>query len=505
MASLLRAYGETKLGGKVYTPRFIVTKILDDVGYRAPKILGKSILDPACGDGNFLVEVARRIIKHSPDPARDLLHLHGWDIDEEAITNCRQRLDALIHPLRVDWNIRCQDSLLQAPLSTYAPRAENVLALETPMSSESPSPKKTKGQLFDFIVGNPPYIRIQHLGAKERKYIQKRYALCGHGSTDIFIAFFELAARLLQPDGQAGLITPNSYFTTVAGHKLREMLADIVCQITNYNHIQLFEGASTYCAITVFGKRQHKQFRFQRALSAQALRTTFLPNSDLRAKRFWTFDYRSKGKRRLKDICRIYTGLATLGDKVYVVKKLEDLDDQYMKVATRLAGEQILEKAILRPIIKGSRYRRHEAPVEEYIIFPYAIELGRASLIAEEQIKRNFPRTYAYLLQTKDYLVKRDNGKIRIWYEYGRTQSLVTGFGKKIIFSPMSDKPCFCVCSDEQATFYSGYAIKYTGDLYALAAKLNSAAMEDYIRTIGRDFRNGWKAYSKGIVQEFMV
>ena len=499
MASLLRAYGETKLGGKVYTPAFIVRKILDDLGYRGPAILGKSILDPACGDGNFLVEIARRIIQHSSNPKQDLLCLYGWDIDQQAIASCRQRLDALVHPLQVSWNIQSQDSLRQISLSADAPRAENALGLDLPSARQSGRP------CFDFVVGNPPYIRIQHLRAKERHYIQKHYALCGHGSTDIFIAFFELAASLLHPAGKCGLITPNSYFTTVAGHALREMLAAVVCQITNYNHIQLFEGASTYCAITVFGKGQRRQFRFQRAFAPQQLTTTMLPNAELRAKRFWTFDYRARGKHRLKDICRIYTGLATLGDKVYVVKRIEDLDDRHMKVATRLAGEQILEKDILRPIVKGSRYRQHDAPVTEYIVFPYAIVGDKAALIEEEQIKQTFPKTYAYLLQTKDYLVRRDNGKIRIWYEYGRTQSLVTGFGKKIIFSPMSDKPCFCVCSNAQATFYSGYAIKYTGDLYALAARLNSAAMEEYIRAVGRDFRNGWKAYNKTVVQEFMV
>ncbi len=54
MASLNKKYDNQKLLGKVYTPRFIVEKILSDIGFDSPSILGKAILDPACGDGRSL-------------------------------------------------------------------------------------------------------------------------------------------------------------------------------------------------------------------------------------------------------------------------------------------------------------------------------------------------------------------------------------------------------------------------------------------------------------------
>ena len=55
MASLTKAYTKEKLNGQIYTPDFIVNKILDNVGYNSKEILGKTILDPACGDGRFLI------------------------------------------------------------------------------------------------------------------------------------------------------------------------------------------------------------------------------------------------------------------------------------------------------------------------------------------------------------------------------------------------------------------------------------------------------------------
>ena len=60
--------------------------------------------------------------------------------------------------------------------------------------------------LFTFVVGNPPYIRIQHLGKERRGKIQREWSLCQYGSTDIFIAFFELGYNLLNDRGKLGYI-----------------------------------------------------------------------------------------------------------------------------------------------------------------------------------------------------------------------------------------------------------------------------------------------------------
>ncbi len=47
--------------GQVYTPKWIVDEILDLVGYNNSVILDKTILEPACGDGAFLIEIVKYI------------------------------------------------------------------------------------------------------------------------------------------------------------------------------------------------------------------------------------------------------------------------------------------------------------------------------------------------------------------------------------------------------------------------------------------------------------
>jgi len=63
----------------------------------------------------------------------------------------------------------------------------------------------------------------------------------------------------------------------------------------------------------------------------------------------------------------------------------------------------------------------------------------------------------------------------------------------------------FILSENTESTFYSGYCIKYNGDYQNLLKKLNSIEMEDYIKISARDFRGGWKAYNKKIVQEFLI
>jgi len=60
--------------GEFYTPLEVVTYILDAVGYEGRSVLGKRLLDPACGSGTFLVEALRRYLKASEQIAGE----KGW-------------------------------------------------------------------------------------------------------------------------------------------------------------------------------------------------------------------------------------------------------------------------------------------------------------------------------------------------------------------------------------------------------------------------------------------
>jgi len=147
---------EKKLNGIVYTPQWIVELILDNLDYKN-NIYQKKIIDPACGDGAFLREVLVRLIEDAKkskignQTIKEKIenNIFGFDIDENAIKKCILILDGIAQRYNfkdIKWNILKTDSLDKSFVSKFF-------------------------NSFDFVVGNPPYIRIQHLGSKRREKI----------------------------------------------------------------------------------------------------------------------------------------------------------------------------------------------------------------------------------------------------------------------------------------------------------------------------------------------
>ena len=494
MGSLAKAYNSQKLYGQVYTSKEIVCKILDDVKYNSPDILGKYILDPACGDGRFLMEIVERIIRYSPIEKLSyyLGFVFGWDIDEIAVQKCRENLNKIIknYGIFVRWNIFITDSIKK-------------------YSSKDVFLFKKKNILFDYIIGNPPYIRIQHLSENQRKYIQKNYTFCRNGSTDIYIAFYELCFHLLSRKGICGLITPNSFISTEAAKQMRLFFSknNHLLQITNYGSIQLFKNATTYSAITIFNKNKNKTFLYQKALDKDNFEEITYNFSVLKEP-FWQFFKEKNGLKKgkkLKDFCTIHVGIQTLCDKAYIFE-IEDWEGRIVIAKTKLKGRVKIEKNILKPIIKVSKLKNSEQKITEYILFPYQKTNNKNTIIAENILKQKYPFAYKYLQSIKQDLKKRDNGKpIFPWYAFGRNNALDNSFGKKILFAPINIQPNFVLHKNEKATFYSGYCIKCNMNEKIIMSQLNSKRMQEFIAVSSRDFRNGWKAYNKKIVENFFI
>jgi len=73
--------------GEVFTPPELVNKMLDRLDYDWETLPERTFLDPTCGSGNFLVELAKRGIK--PE------FIYGVDLMEDNIQTCHQRLQEI--------------------------------------------------------------------------------------------------------------------------------------------------------------------------------------------------------------------------------------------------------------------------------------------------------------------------------------------------------------------------------------------------------------------------
>ncbi|GAA7459797.1 class I SAM-dependent DNA methyltransferase [Helicobacter pylori] len=110
---------------------------------------------------------------------------------------------------------------------------------------------------FDCIIGNPPYIRQEHI--KDLKpLLQKQYQDFYNSSSDIYTYFFALALNLLKEKGFSAFITSNKYTRAKYGANLREWLLKKTT-IISYMELnalkKVFESATVDTSIISFIKQ----------------------------------------------------------------------------------------------------------------------------------------------------------------------------------------------------------------------------------------------------------
>lgn len=299
-----------------------------------------------------------------------------------------------------------------------------------------------KEKKYDLIISNPPYIKTQDLPIDYRQFLKQEYKQIFNNQSvlDIYYAFMIKCCLLLKEKGGVFVcITPNSYLFNSSAEKLRKFLFEnkLVIEIIDYGHEKVFENVSVYCCITVIKKDNSKNLQ----------KDFFIYNNQ--EKPFETFlEIKSKNKElKLKDICHIKNGIATLRNKVFIHdKKLyEDEDDCWVNVTN------------------GSK--------DLYIIYPYYYDeqLNKTKCIKEEVFKQKYPKTYNFLLSKKEELLKRDKQnqeKYPVWYAYGRSQSIhLNPLCEKIIIpcliNPISlkDKKCIYL-KHERMLHYNSISIE---------------------------------------------
>ncbi|MGL2763714.1 DUF7149 domain-containing protein [Helicobacter pylori] len=109
---------------------------------------------------------------------------------------------------------------------------------------------------FDCIIGNPPYIRQEHI--KDLKpLLAKQYHDFYNSTADIYTYFFALAYHLLKEKGFSAFITSNKYARAKYGTKLREWLLKKTTLVSymELNALKVFESATVDTSIIHFIKQ----------------------------------------------------------------------------------------------------------------------------------------------------------------------------------------------------------------------------------------------------------
>lgn len=193
--------------GQVMTKPHIVDLILDLCDYRpGPGLLQKRLLEPGCGNGEFLVAAAIRLL-HSVKPTtkgHDLIPcLLGVEKDGLLAEETRRRLAKVARD--AGFSVQVAKQLADAWVLSG-----DFLRMDLPPE-------------FDIIVGNPPYVRQEAIHKLD-------LALCrGAFSTffdraDLYVAFIQKSLTHLASEGVLGFICPNRFTRNRYGTKLRALI-----------------------------------------------------------------------------------------------------------------------------------------------------------------------------------------------------------------------------------------------------------------------------------------
>ena len=168
-----------KATGSHYTPKilaeFVASHILKNYSGQKTGIL--KVLDPAVGDGELLLAVAKSLGEH------DLrFKLVGGDIDVDAIALANTRVGKL--GLDEVSDITATDFLA----------GDILLAGQQGLFGQSTQ--------YDLVISNPPYVRTQVIGQDVSKALAVKYGLTGR--VDLYHAFLVAIASALIEGGIAG-------------------------------------------------------------------------------------------------------------------------------------------------------------------------------------------------------------------------------------------------------------------------------------------------------------
>lgn len=392
---------------------------------------------------------------------------------------------------------------------------------------------------FDIVIGNPPYLRVQGLQQTQPDFVpiyRERFQ-SAKGSFDIYALFVERGYQLLNEDGQLAYILPHKFFQATFGAGLRKLLTErkALREVVRFGAEQVFDEATTYTCLLFLTAQPQVSFDLLEIRSLEEGDEVLLaarqhrdhpdyahgklgaPSSD-----DWDFTLGENNKvmqrlhqhpRKLGDITRkIFQGIATSADKIYVLKIVQDEGEVLRCYSKQLDAEIEIERGLVRPFLMGKDVHRYEpARPRNVVIFPYWIRGGKALLMTQTEIQRQFPLGWKYLLANKADLAAREHGRFADqWWCFSRPQNMTEFLAVKVMTPD--------ICGHPEMTLDVEGDLYHTTTLYSFVFKhevkaspeyflglLNSKVIWYYLSVTGNVLRGGYLRFKTEYLRPFPI
>ncbi|MFM9946461.1 MAG: Eco57I restriction-modification methylase domain-containing protein [Saprospiraceae bacterium] len=207
--------------GAVYTRLNVVEFMLDLVGYTADRPLySMTILEPSFGNGDFLLPLVARLLQswmNSPDKNGD-----GFEELQKCICAVELHGSTFLNTQHKLLDYLCEQGI---PEQVAARLVQTWLIQSDFLLSRLP-------QDFDFVVGNPPYVRQERIPGALLAVYREKYSTM-YDRADLYIPFIERSLRLLAPNGHLAFICSDRWTKNQYGGPLRKL-------VSKYYHLKIY-------------------------------------------------------------------------------------------------------------------------------------------------------------------------------------------------------------------------------------------------------------------------
>lgn len=434
-----------------------------------------TLLELAVGEGHILSLIVERFLccnrNCDSKEIKDFLeeNIYAFDVREDAIKICIDKLNQTVWKyfpnLIISWKVFQMDILEKEKLRQ----------------------KKSK---FDFIISNPPYISRRNLSPEVVDYLKANSSFCQKYNFDLYYYFFEVALEFWNRVGNFVFITPNSYLKSRGAEGLLQTMISerVIEKIIDYQNQLNFEGATTFTAITKLSRNNNDIVVFDAddCIIKKVDYATLWQNKNVYIF-FEQFPDLNEDVILLSEIAIVRNGIATLQDKVFVIKENEIVEQNDERILFQKNNKNyLIESEIIKKLVRVSEIEK-----ENSVIFPYDSDNKKNSELAEQ-----FPLAYNYLHET---LSKEYKKKYGIYF--GRTQGFLGYHSRKVIISKVANLNNLPFKLVSEGFVQSGLSLTFFEDysdrvLTNIIAYLNSSTVLNYLSNISKNYAAGYRNIS---------
>lgn len=208
----LATEGGLEARGAIFTRSEVVDFILDLAGYTEDQPLHeKRLLEPSFGGGDFLLPIIQRLLS-----AWRAARPNGTEVDDlgDAIRAVELHHDTFRSTYAAVVALLKREGLSNAATALAGRWLSQGDFLLAPLEGQ-----------FDFVVGNPPYVRPELIPAPLLAEYRSRYQTM-YDRADIYIPFIERSLTALSAGGNLGFICADRWMKNRYGGPLRSLVAE---------------------------------------------------------------------------------------------------------------------------------------------------------------------------------------------------------------------------------------------------------------------------------------